>query len=103
MITMKSTIDKAGRVVIPKAMRERAGLEPGTPIEIRYDYGRIEVEAAPIPVKLVRKGGWLVAVPLEAVPPAPADIVEKTRQAIERDRLEAALGYFLPDDFFNEK
>lgn len=103
MITMRSTIDKAGRVVIPKPMRVRAGLEPGTPIEIRYDYGRIEIEAAPVPVKLVRKGGWLVIQPLEPVPPMPLDIVERTREAIERDRLEAALGHFLPDEFLTNK
>ncbi len=31
---MKTTIDKAGRVVIPKAIRERQRLVPGTEIEV---------------------------------------------------------------------
>jgi AbrB family looped-hinge helix DNA binding protein len=34
---MKTTIDKAGRVVIPAAVRERAGLRPGTEIEVVVD------------------------------------------------------------------
>ncbi|MBI2222974.1 MAG: AbrB/MazE/SpoVT family DNA-binding domain-containing protein, partial [Acidobacteria bacterium] len=29
---MRTTIDKAGRVVIPAVIRERAGLRPGTPL-----------------------------------------------------------------------
>jgi AbrB family looped-hinge helix DNA binding protein len=31
---MRTTIDKAGRVVVPAAIRERAGLTPGTELEI---------------------------------------------------------------------
>ena len=31
---MKSAIDKAGRVVIPSEIRRRAGLQPGTELEI---------------------------------------------------------------------
>ena len=32
---MKSTIDGAGRLVIPKPMRERLGLEPGDEVEVQ--------------------------------------------------------------------
>ncbi len=31
---MRSTIDSAGRVVIPKAIREAAGLKPGSPLRL---------------------------------------------------------------------
>lgn len=41
---MKGTIDEAGRVVIPKAIREAAGLKPGTPLMIEYRNGRVEIE-----------------------------------------------------------
>ena len=34
---MRTTIDKAGRVVIPAAMRERAGLSPGSELEVTED------------------------------------------------------------------
>jgi AbrB family looped-hinge helix DNA binding protein len=40
---MKTTIDRAGRVVIPKAIRERAGLEPGMELEVSVDSGRVEL------------------------------------------------------------
>jgi AbrB family looped-hinge helix DNA binding protein len=34
---MKTTIDKAGRVVIPSLIRRRAGLRPGEPLDIVVD------------------------------------------------------------------
>ena len=34
---MKITIDKAGRVVIPAAIRERVGLKAGTELEVLTD------------------------------------------------------------------
>jgi AbrB family looped-hinge helix DNA binding protein len=34
---MKTTIDKAGRVVVPAAIRERLGLTPGTELEVTVD------------------------------------------------------------------
>ncbi len=43
---MTSTIDGAGRVVIPKALRERAGLVPGARIDFTFHDGAIEVRPA---------------------------------------------------------
>jgi AbrB family looped-hinge helix DNA binding protein len=31
---MKTTIDSAGRLVVPKVLRDRLGLEPGSTVEI---------------------------------------------------------------------
>lgn len=59
---MRTTIDAAGRVVIPKDIR-RASLEPGTPLDVRWHDGRIEIKPAPVPVTLVRRGRFVVAVP----------------------------------------
>ncbi len=94
MITMRTTIDKAGRVVIPKPFRKRAGLEPGMPLEIRYEDGRIEIEPEPVPVKLVRKGRWLVIVPQGKIPPMPEDVVAWAR----RERMEQIAGMMLDDE-----
>jgi AbrB family looped-hinge helix DNA binding protein len=58
---MKSTIDAAGRVVIPKPIREVAGLKPGSPLEIVYRDGKIEIEPKTAKIRLVRKGSVLVA------------------------------------------
>lgn len=60
---MRGTIDKAGRVVIPAPIRERAGLSPGTDLEITVDELGVRIErVAPAP-RLVKVGRRLVARP----------------------------------------
>ena len=83
---MKTTIDPAGRLVIPKEIRREAGLRPGMPLDVRLRGGRIEIEPAPLPVKLVRKGKLLVAVAARDIPALTSETVERTRRAIRRER-----------------
>ena len=61
---MKGVIDKAGRVVIPSEIRHRAGLQPGTELEIvlEDDASVRLVRDAPGP-RLQRSGRRLVARP----------------------------------------
>ena len=66
---MTTAIDAAGRIVIPKALRDRLGLVPGRTLEVRERDGRIEIEPAPSPMSLVQRRGGLVAVPDEDLPP----------------------------------
>jgi AbrB family looped-hinge helix DNA binding protein len=63
MNTTTTTIDKAGRIVIPKDLREKAGLEPGTEIEISHDGVSIRIQRAVQGPKIERVGGRLVARP----------------------------------------
>jgi AbrB family looped-hinge helix DNA binding protein len=60
---MRSTIDKAGRVVIPAAIRERAGLTSGTVLEVTADETGVRLERIAPGPKLVRIGKRLVAKP----------------------------------------
>ncbi len=83
---MKTTIDPAGRLVIPKDIRREAGLKPGMPLDIRLREGRIEIEPAPLPVRLVRKGKLLIAIPQTDVAALTAVTVERTRRAVRRGR-----------------
>jgi AbrB family looped-hinge helix DNA binding protein len=83
---MTTTIDAAGRLVIPSVIRREAALEPGTPLEIRVRDGIIEIEPQPIPVKLRRKGRLLVANPAAKVPPLRARTVEQTRTDMAKRR-----------------
>ena len=83
---MKITMDRAGRVVIPAEIRREAGLEPGMPLEIRVDDGRIEIEPKTMKVRLENRGGWTVAVPVEPVPPMDHSIVEETIRKIRNSR-----------------
>jgi len=80
---MKTAIDSAGRAAIPKALRDRVGLGGGRAVEIRERDGRLEIEPASTPMKLVRRSGGLVAVPDERLPPLTDDLVRAT---IERTR-----------------
>jgi AbrB family looped-hinge helix DNA binding protein len=82
---MKTTIDLAGRLVIPKQIRQEAGLRPGMPLDVRWRAGRIEIEPAPLPVKLVRKGRLLVAIPDKTVGKLTGGAVERTREALRRE------------------
>jgi AbrB family looped-hinge helix DNA binding protein len=40
---MRVTIDRAGRIVVPKPLREELGLSPDTPLEIEVVDGHLEV------------------------------------------------------------
>jgi AbrB family looped-hinge helix DNA binding protein len=60
---MKTTIDKAGRVVIPLAIRQKARLEPGTEIDIEVDDRGIRLARAVPGPQLFKEGGRLIARP----------------------------------------
>ena len=60
---MTTTIDKAGRVVIPAAVRERLGLLPGTSLEVTADDGNVTLSPVVERPTLVNRRGWLVARP----------------------------------------
>ena len=80
--TMKATIDKAGRLVVPKAIREAAHLEPGTEVEFRVVAGRVEIEPAPLDIELERRGRLVVAVPRQSQPALTESEVEETIVAL---------------------
>ena len=60
---MRTTIDKAGRLVIPAAIRERAGLTPGAELEVIEDELGIRLERVAPGPRLVKVGKRLVARP----------------------------------------
>lgn len=80
---MKTSIDKAGRVVIPAAIRERAGLVPGAELEITLDETGVRLERVASGPRLVKIGRRLVARPTGASEGRPtvdvAALVEEER------------------------
>jgi len=60
---MKTTIDKAGRVVIPASLRERAGLTAGSELEVTADDLGIRLERVAAGPRLVKVGKRTVARP----------------------------------------
>lgn len=81
---MRTTIDRAGRIVVPKELREAAGLVAGQALDIRAVDGRIEIEPLATPVDLVDQGFGLVAVPGVELPPLTADQVRDTLEQLRR-------------------
>ncbi len=85
-VTIFTTMDSAGRLVIPKTIREEAELEPGTPLRIEVVDGRIEIFPEIRPVSIVTKGRLTVAVPIEPTEVLTAAQVRKTLGALRRER-----------------
>lgn len=80
---MKTTIDKAGRVVIPAKIRREALLEPGTELRITYEGGAVRIERDVPPPRVEREGRFLRVRPTTEDPPE-LDIPGMIRD--ERDR-----------------
>jgi AbrB family looped-hinge helix DNA binding protein len=81
---MKTTMDRAGRLVLPKAIRREARIGPGADLEIRVRDGRIEIEPVPLDVKLTKRGILTVAVPRRPVRPLAAEDVTTTIASLRR-------------------
>jgi AbrB family looped-hinge helix DNA binding protein len=81
---MRVVIDRAGRIVVPKPLRQALGLRPGQPLEIRAGDGRLEIEVASMPMQLKKRGKSLVAVPDAKLPVLTAEEVRDTLERVRR-------------------
>ena len=80
---MKTSIDKAGRVVIPASIRERAGLVAGAELEVTIDDTGVRLERIAPGPRLVKVGRRLVARPTS--PPDGRPVVD-VAALIEEER-----------------
>jgi len=83
---MTVTIDKVGRLVVPKPIRDEAGILPGMPLRIRVREGRIEIEPPTARYRLVRRKGFLVAESLEPLTPLTKEEVRETIRSLRERR-----------------
>jgi AbrB family looped-hinge helix DNA binding protein len=81
---MRTTIDSAGRIVVPKALRDELGLRGGEELEIAAADGNLEISVPTTPIRMVRRDGILVAEPLHGKLPTLS--AEQVRDALERVR-----------------
>lgn len=81
---MRIAIDQAGRIVVPKPLREALRLEGGSILEIRECEGRLELEPVPVPMRLVRRGKGLVATTDEPLPKIGAGEVRAVLESLRR-------------------
>jgi AbrB family looped-hinge helix DNA binding protein len=81
---MRTSIDAAGRIVVPKSLRDALGIRTGQKLELQVKDGRLEIEVVATPMRLERRGETVVAVPLEPLPTLTADQVRETLEQIRR-------------------
>ena len=81
---MKVSLDTAGRLVVPKPLRQALGLEPGQMLEIQVADGRLEIEIVPTSMQLKKRGKGVVAVPDAGLPTLTAEQVRDTLERIRR-------------------
>jgi len=85
---MRTTIDSAGRVVIPKEIRKTAGLSGSAEVEIDIDDdGVITIQPAPSKVRLVKRGRLLVAEFDESVPKIGVEEVNAITKALRERKI----------------
>jgi len=95
---MLATIDKLGRIVIPKAVRDEAGWQAGTPLELQYRYGVLEicsVGAEETDSKFEKRGTVWVALPAGPAPPLDAktvdSVIDGVQESAVRDMVNGTL------------
>ena len=81
---MRSTIDQAGRVVIPRQIREELGWEGGEEIDIVLADGSVSISPVMTKMNLVETDDGVVAVPETELPQLTADVVQRTQDSIRR-------------------
>ncbi|MDN5930167.1 MAG: AbrB/MazE/SpoVT family DNA-binding domain-containing protein [Pseudonocardia sp.] len=81
---MRTVIDAAGRLVVPKAARDELGLTAGTELELRVVDSRLEIEVPATPMRLVEDEHGPVAVTDREMPVLTADTVRETLDRVRR-------------------
>jgi len=77
---MRTTIDKAGRLVIPRSLRNRIGLGGGGEVELELDGAGVRIE--PVPGTDLREDGGLLIIPAAGTPITTSLV----RELIDADR-----------------
>lgn len=80
---MLTTIDGAGRVVVPKSLRSAMGLTAGQEIDIVFSDGRLEIAIPPTPMQVqLSEAGLPVLVPEAALPALDATDVRAVVESV---------------------
>lgn len=69
---MTLTLDKMGRLVVPKSLRDRFALKPGDELEVTVDAGGIRLSPVSTPSPLSEEHGILIC--SSEIPPSAWDL-----------------------------
>ncbi|MCB1034643.1 MAG: AbrB/MazE/SpoVT family DNA-binding domain-containing protein [Acidobacteria bacterium] len=86
---MEATIDRFGRILIPKSLRDDLGVEPGTVFEIELSDGAVQLRPLLEEPELVNERGLLVH------RGKPVGDVENTLQRVREERIRK----FFPENW----
>lgn len=81
---MRTTMDAAGRVVIPKALREAIGLSDGGEIEIQLVDGALVVAPPSVRKRIEERDGRATIVAEHDLPPLPDQVVRDMLDSVRR-------------------
>ncbi|MDP9430073.1 MAG: AbrB/MazE/SpoVT family DNA-binding domain-containing protein [Actinomycetota bacterium] len=81
---MRTTIDGAGRLVVPKSLRTALGLQNGGEVTVQFRDGRLEIEPVPVPMRLEESDEGSRAVPDVELPALTAEQVRETLEQTRR-------------------
>lgn len=76
---MRTVIDRRGRIVVPKILRDRLGLQGCESLEIDGHDGVIEIRVSPVRVRVAKSDGALIAMPFDDVRPIGDASVSRVR------------------------
>lgn len=83
-------MDRAGRLVLPKPVRQQLQLEPGEPLELELFEDHIELRPLRGNGSMYKKQGvWVFR---GGTPPLKASVVRDTIRRVRKDREQAILG-----------
>lgn len=83
------TLDKAGRVVLPKPVREELQLGPGDTLEVESSEERVILRPARGNGRMRKnRGVWV----FDSGEPMAADVVQKTQRRVREERNRRNLG-----------
>jgi AbrB family looped-hinge helix DNA binding protein len=81
---MKTTIDRLGRVVVPKAIRDRLQLRGGETLEVEERDGIVQLRPASVEMRRAETPEGPVARPVEDVPALGDELVRDTLERVRR-------------------
>jgi len=81
---MRTTIDAAGRIVVPKPVRDDLGLTAGTELELSVVDRRIEIDVPATPMRLEEHEHGVAAIADRQMPTLTTEAVRNTLERIRR-------------------